>query len=178
MIRFDSPFGFDSTKVFFALPLLQAREISTRVASEVVTRTTGGRELLDERGHEVLRDALAREFPKLSTNDLLILAAEVAGTAHMLAAVEWRNAGYRSGDTPTVGLSTLEGGLLIDLHSSPDSVPARIRAAIWKEHAALYKHGFMRPPNPSKEAMRRWAQLNREGDQSLYEYWQELRARP
>jgi len=178
LIRFDSPFGFDPAKVFFALPLVQAREISARVAFEVVRQATGGRELLDEGGHKGLRDALARELPKRSTNDLFLLAAEVAATAHMLATVEWRNAGHRPGDTPAVGLSTLEGGLLIHLHALPESVPARALLAIWKEYAALNKHRFMRPPHPTNEAMGRWARLNRELDQPIYEYWHELRAQP
>lgn len=178
MFRFDSPSGLDPTKVFLSLSLVHASEVSARVGADVVALASGGRELLDESGHKVLRDALAREFLKHSTNDLLMLAAETIGTAHMIATVEWRNAGHRPADTPTVGLSTLEGGLLIHLHASPDSVPARIKAAIWEEHAALYRHRFLRPPSPTNEAMLRWARLNREHGQSMYEYWQELRAQP
>ena len=96
----------------------------------------------------------------------------------MLATVEWRNAGHRPGDTPEIGLSTLEGGLLIQLHATPESLPAQLRAAEWADHAMLYKHRFMQPPNPTKNAMRRSAQLLMEHQQSLYDYWQELENDP
>lgn len=123
MIRMGDPLRFDPTKVFFSLPLGQARDISARVANVVVAQASGGRELLDGKGNDVLRDALAHEFPRLSANDLLSVAGHVGGSAHMLAAVEWRNAGHRPGDTPEVGLTTLEGGLLIQLHATPESLP-------------------------------------------------------
>ena len=96
----------------------------------------------------------------------------------MLATVEWRNAGHRPGDTPEIGLSTLEGGLLIQLHATPESLPAQLRAGEWADHAALHKHLFMRPPNPTTEAMRRSAQLHMEHQQSLYDYWQKLENDP
>lgn len=96
----------------------------------------------------------------------------------MIATAEWRNAGHRPGDTPAIGVSALEGGLLIHLHASPESMPAWLRAAIWKEHAALYKHRFMRAPKLTTETMGPWAQLKRQHDQSMYEYWQELQAQP
>lgn len=178
VIRFDSPFGFDPTKVFFALPLAQARAISARVAAVVATQASGGRELLDHRGHEILRAALARELPKLSRNNLFTVAEEVTGTAHMIATAEWVNAGHRPGDTPAIGVSALEGGLLIHLQASPESVPAWLRAASWKEHAALYKHRFMRVPKLTTETMGPWAQLKRQHDRSMDEYWQELQGQP
>lgn len=64
--------------------------------------------------------------------------------------------------------------MLIHVHASPESVPAQICAETWTAHAELYKHRFMRPPNPTKQAMGRWAQLSRENQKSMYEYWQEL----
>ena len=174
MIRLGDPLKLHATNVFFSVPLAQARVIAARVAATVLAQRSSGNELLDGKGNEVLRAALGRELPRLSTNNLLTLAAEVNGTAHMIAAVEWRNAGHRPGDTPEVGLSTLEAGVLIHLHASPESVPAQICAATWTEHAELYKHRFMRPPNPTKQAMGRWAQLSSEHQKSMYEYWQEL----
>lgn len=96
----------------------------------------------------------------------------------MLATVEWRNAGHRPGDTPEIGLSMLEGGLLIQLHATPESLPAQLRAVEWADRAALCKHRFMRPPNPTTEAMRRSAQLHMEYQQSLYDYWQDLENDP
>jgi hypothetical protein len=96
----------------------------------------------------------------------------------MLATIEWRAAGHRPGDTAEIGLSTLEGGLLIQLHASPESLPARLRAAAWANHATLCKHRFMRPPHPTKDAMRRAAELRREHEQALYDYWQELETNP
>jgi hypothetical protein len=178
MIRLGTPLRFEATKAFFSLPLAQAREASVRVAAAVMAQSSEVGELLDERGNEVLCVALARELPTLSKNDLFALAAEVNGTAHMIATVEWRDAGHRPGDSPAIGLSTLEGALLIHLHATPKSVPAQIRAASWKEHADLYKHRFMRRPKLTKETMGPWAQLHREHDQSMYGSWQELRAQP
>lgn len=170
--------GFDPATVFFSMPLKQARETASRVAAPVVAQATGAGELLNVRGQEVLCDALAGEFPSLSADALLSLAAEVVGTANMIATVQWRNAGHRPQDTPTVGPSALEGALLIHLHASPGSVPAQLRVSTWNEHATLYKHSKFRPPDPSKDAMRQWTQLGREHQQSMYEYWQELRANP
>lgn len=170
--------GFDPAKVFFSLPLAQAREIASRVAAPVVAQAAGAGELLNVRGQEVLCDALVGEFPSLSADELLSLAAEVTGTANMIATVQWRNAGHRPQDTPTVGQSALEGALLIHLHASPESVPAQLCGAMWNEHATLYKHSYFRPPDPSKDAMRQWAQLGREHQQSMYEYWQALQANP
>jgi hypothetical protein len=95
VIRMGNPLGFDLAAVFFSLPLDRAKGISARVAAVVVTQASGGRELLNEKGHEVLRDALAHEFPRLSVNDLFSVVEHVGGSAHMLAAVEWRNAGHR-----------------------------------------------------------------------------------
>jgi hypothetical protein len=178
VIRTGNPLRFDPATVFFSLPLDQAKEISARVAASVVTQAPGGRELLDSSGHEALRDALAHEFPRLSVNDLFNVAADIGGNAHMLATIEWRTAGHRPGDTPEIGLSTLEGGLLIQLHASPASLPAQLRAAEWANHTTLNKHRFMRPPHPTKDAMRRSAQLHREHEQALYDYWQGLEANP
>jgi hypothetical protein len=178
VIRAGNPLRFPPATVFFSLPLGQAREISARVAAAVVTQAPGGRELLDHTGHDALRDALAHEFPRLSINDLFSVAADIGGSAHMLSTIQWRAAGHRPGDTAEIGLSTLEGGLLIQLHASPESLPARLRAAEWANHATLYKHRFMRPPHPTKDAMRRAAQLRREHEQALYGYWQELEANP
>jgi hypothetical protein len=95
VIRMGNPLRFDLAAVFFSLPLDRAKGISARVAAVVVTQASGGRELLNEKGHEVLRDALAREFPRLSVNDLFSVVEHVGGSTHMLAAVEWRNAGHR-----------------------------------------------------------------------------------
>jgi hypothetical protein len=174
VIRMGNPLKLDLATVFFSLPLDRAKEIAARVAAVVVTQASGGRELLDEKGYEVLRDALAHEFPHLSVNDLFSVVEHVGGNAHMLAAVEWRNAGHRPGDTPEIGLSTLGGGLLIQLHATPESLPAQLRATEWADHAMLYKHRFIRPSNPTKNAKRRSAQLLLEYQQSLYDYWQEL----
>ncbi|MDJ0314168.1 hypothetical protein [Arthrobacter sp. H35-D1] len=170
--------GFDPSKNFFSLPLAQAREIASRVVVPVVAQAAETGELLNVRGHEVLRDALAGEFPSLSADGLFSLAEEVAGTACMIATVEWRKAGYRPGDSPTVGLSALAGALLIHLYASPESLPAQLCVATWDEHATLYKHSNYRPPHPTKDAMRQWAQLGREHQQSMYEYWQALQANP
>ena len=178
MIRMGNPLNLDLARVFFSLPLGRAKEISARVAGAVLTQASGGRDLLGEKGHEVLRDALAQEFPRLSVNDLFSVAEHVGGSSHMLATVEWRNAGHRPGDTPEIGLSTLEGGLLIQLHATPESLPAQLRAAEWADHAMLYKHRFMRPPNLTKNALRRSAKMHREHQQSLYDYWQELENDP
>lgn len=115
--------GFDPSKNFFSLPLAQVREIASRVAVPVVAQAAETGELLNVRGHEVLRDALAGEFPSLSADGLFSLADEVAGTACMIATVEWRKAGYRPGDSPTVGLSALAGALLIHLYASPSLCP-------------------------------------------------------
>lgn len=143
-----------------------------------MTQAAAGRELLDDRGNEVLRDALAGEFPLLSTKTILLLAAEVGGTAHMIATVQWRNGGHRPGDTPEIGLSTLNGGLMIHLHASPESLPAQRCAAAWEDHAMLYKHRFTRPSHLTTDAMRRWTQLHKAHEQFMYEYWQELQAKP
>ena len=102
-----------------------------------------------------------QEFHRLSVNDLFSVAEHVGGSSHMLATVEWRNA-----------------GLLIQLHATPESLPAQLRAAEWADHAMLYKHRFMRPPNPTKNALRRSAKMHREHQQSLYDYWQELENDP
>jgi hypothetical protein len=148
------------------------------VAAPVVAQATGVGELLNVRGQEVLRNALASELPSLSAAELFRLAEEALGTANMIAAVQWRNAGHRPHDTPTVGQSALEGALLIHLHASTESVPAQLRAALWEEHATLYKHSYFRPPHPTKDAMRQWVQLLGEHQQSMYEYWQALQANP
>lgn len=178
MRKVTKPRRFDTAKVFFSVPLARAREIASRVAAPVVVQAAGVGELLDVRGQEVLRDALAGEFPNLSGDELFNLAGEVAGTANLIATVEWRNAGHSSKRSPAVGQSALEGALLIHLHASPESLPAQLCVAMWEEHATLYKHSYFRPPNPSKDAMRQWAQLGREHQQSMYEYWQALQANP
>ncbi|MGA7206244.1 MAG: hypothetical protein WBX27_16610 [Specibacter sp.] len=174
MRKVTNPGGFDPAKVFFSLRFEQAREIASRVVAPVVAQATGAGELLSVRGHEVLRDALAGEFPSLSADGLFSLAEEVTGTAYAIATVEWRNEGHRPNDSPTVSASELEGALLIHLHASPESVPARLRVAMWDEHASLYKHSNFRPPHPTKEAMRQWAQMGRDHQQTMYEYWQGL----
>lgn len=178
MRKVDDSSWFDPAKVFFSLPLAQARETASRLVAPVVAQAAGAGELLNVRGHEVLRDVLAGQFPSLSADELFSLAEEVSGTANMIATVEWRNAGHSPEDSPTIGQSALEGALLIHLHASPGSVPAQLRVATWNEHATLYKHSKFRPPDPSKDAMRQWTQLLREHQQSMYEYWQELRANP
>lgn len=88
MIRLGNSLKFDAPNVFFSVPLTQAREIAARVAATVVAQGSSGIELLDVKGNQVLRAALGRELPQLSTNNLLTLAAEVNRTAHMIAAVE------------------------------------------------------------------------------------------
>lgn len=123
MRKVTKPRGFDTAKVFFSVPLARAREIASRVAAPVVVQAAGVGELLDVRGQEVLRDALAGEFPSLSGDELFNLAGEVAGTANLIATVEWRNAGHSPKRSPAVGQSALEGALLIHLHASPSLCP-------------------------------------------------------
>jgi hypothetical protein len=170
--------GFDPAKIFFAIPLAQASEIASRVAAPVLAQAAGAGDLLNVSGQEVLRDALTGELPSLSAAELFRLAEEVTGTAHIIATVEWRNAGHRPEDSPTIALPALEGALLIHLHASPESVAAQLCAAKWEEHATLYKHSYFRPPDPSKDAMRQWAQLGRQHQQTMYAYWQALQANP
>lgn len=139
--------------------------------------------MLDERGHQSLREALARELPNLSASDLLQLGAEVAGTAYKLAAAEWRAevaewraAGQRPRETPSIGPSTLTGALLIDLHAGPESLPAQLIATARQEHAALYKRRSLWPKPPPQEAVKRWRQLHLEQEHAMYNYWRELLA--
>lgn len=178
MRQVTNPHGFSPAMVFFSMPLAQARVLASRVAAPVLALAAGADELLNVSGHEVLRNALAGEFPSLSADDLFSLAGEVIGTTRMIASVQWRNAGHRPQDSLTIGPSALEGALLIHLHASPDSLPAQLCVALWKEHATLYKHSHFRPPDPSKDAMPQWARLLREHQQSMYEYWQALQTNP
>ena len=78
MIRTGNPLRFDPATVFFSLPLGQAREISARVAAVVLTQASGGRELLDRTGNDLLRDALAHEFPHLSAKAWCVPPATLA----------------------------------------------------------------------------------------------------
>ena len=178
MIQFGNPLKFDPTRVFFSLPLGQAREASARVTAAVLAQSSGEGSLLDDEGNEVLRASLASELPRLSTNDTFTLAAEVNATAHMIAAAEWRNAGHRPGDTPQIGVSALEAAVLIHLHASAKSVPAQIRSATWTEHTELFKHHPGASTPESKEEWRNWGQLTVDHQEAMYQFWDELRATP
>lgn len=178
MIQFGNPLKFDPTRVFFSLPLRQAREASARVSAALATPSSGKGGLLDIEGSEALRASLARELPRLSKNDSFTLAAEVNATAHMIAAAEWRNAGHGPSDTPEITVFALEGAVQIHLHASADSVPAQIRAATWTEHQELFKHhpGALTPD--SKEEWRKWGQLTIDHQEAMRQFWDEMRAKP
>jgi hypothetical protein len=178
MIQFGNPLKFDPTRVFFSLPLRQAREASARVTAAVVTPSSRKGGLLDDEESEVLRASLARELPRLSTNDSFTLVAEVNATAHMIAAAEWRNAGHRPGDTPEISVSVLMAAVLIHLHASAESVPAQIRAATWTEHNELFKHHPEASTPDSKDEWRKWGQLTVDHQEAMHQFWDELRAKP
>jgi len=130
--------------------------------------------LLDITGHERLRAALQSELPEARV-DFLRLASEVAGTARMLATVEWRANGHRPRDSPTVSRGTLEAALVIHLHAEPESLPARLLSEQEAAYRLLYgKPRMFKPTPPSSDAVREWALLNRGHQQALYAYWQEI----
>ncbi|WP_157071516.1 hypothetical protein [Curtobacterium ammoniigenes] len=163
----------DLTRYFLLQPLDVARNAADRVTAKVIENAGTG-ELLDRPGLEVLRIALKAELPKRSSGGLLDFAGEVAGTAHAIATVEWRNAGHKPRDVPEVGPSALAGAVLVHFHGSPDSEAARILANTWRMHATMYGGTIFRPRFPSKDELRRWSELGREHQQALYSYWQEM----
>lgn len=163
----------DPTRYFLLQPLEGARVAADRVAAKVA-EGSGSEDLLNARGLEALRTALKAELPRLSDADVLALANEIAATAHALATVEWRNAGHQPRDVPEVGPSALEAAVLVHLHGSPDSEPARMLANKWRMHAAMFGGTRSQPPNPSEDEMWRWSKLIREQERAVYSYWQEM----
>lgn len=69
---------------------------------------------------------------------------DVGGNEALRTALHANSPNFRA--THFCTRSAGEGALLIHLHASPESVPAQVCAATWKEHAELFKHRFMRAP--------------------------------
>lgn len=158
---------------FFALPLDEARQMSSRIATKV---DEGAGVRLDERGREALRAALRSEVVGLSAEQLIQLSEDVAATAYMLATAQWRLAGRsRASDTPEVDSTTLAGALLIHLHAGPESPAAQILVANFEGPVTTGKRLRRKPP--SKEAEFQRARLHAQHDAAMYDYWQGLLAR-
>jgi hypothetical protein len=143
--------------------------------SSALSGHSSGVELLDAAGQETLRSVLRLELPELSRDGIAGLATEIATTAHMLAAVEWRRAGYRPPDAPTVGRPNLAAAIVVHLHGSPHSPAAGFLVRRWRAHLSLHApHGLLRRPRPSDEALRAWTKLIHDQEEAVYSYWQEL----